>query len=255
MVKMKKVPDAIARNRAAAYAGEIGRRREKFCRDYATFKREALVYGSKLLEESVTAEGKSITCEKGCSFCCNLYVFTTLQEAECIVNYLYRHEAVLARFISAYPAWRRGIGSSGVKLPGIHRLIKKNLTKGLTDEEQRRFDADTSRYAARQIPCPFLIDNCCSVYEVRPFACGGVVAVTSPEMCAPDASGNNLADYRKLEVILEQEMPYFLKSRNPLHFGCLPELVNSLLTRGYAFLAETEWLEELDLKNDASRAA
>lgn len=244
---MDNISEAVARNRDAAYKGEIGRRRLQFCHDYTAYKHEALAHGAKLLREGVVAEGKSITCQQGCAFCCNLYVFTTLQEAEGIVYHLYQHEAALEHFVAAYPPWHRGLGLVGSKLPRIDRMIAKNLTTGLSGVEQNQLDADLNEYAGRQVPCPFLVDNCCSVYELRPFACAAVVAVTPPELCAPDASGTNLADYRKIEVKLDQEMPYFIKTRNPIIFGCLPAMANSLLERGYSFLAGIEGLEELDV--------
>lgn len=46
---------------------------------------------------------------------------------------------------------------------------------GLTLEEVRaRYltpDAETGRYITRELPCPFLDGNLCSIYEVRPAVC------------------------------------------------------------------------------------
>jgi hypothetical protein len=40
-------------------------------------------------------------------------------------------------------------------------------------------------------------------------------------------------------------MPYFMKTRNPVLFGCMPELVHQLLEKGYDFLSGIEGLEDL----------
>lgn len=34
-------------------------------------------------------------------------------------------------------------------------------------------DEDTGRYTTRELPCPFLKENLCSIYEVRPAVCAG----------------------------------------------------------------------------------
>jgi Fe-S-cluster containining protein len=48
---------------------------------------------------------------------------------------------------------------------------------GLTTEELRtRYltsDADSGKYITRELPCPFLEDNLCAIYEVRPAVCAG----------------------------------------------------------------------------------
>ena len=235
--------DPIALNRDVAYAGEIGRRRRQFCLDYTAYKKAALAQGENLLRQKIAAQGESISCKKGCAKCCILYVIATLQEAECITYFLYQHEAVLRHFIAAYRDWRRGLGLFEHKLPRLDQMIVKNLVGDLSAEEQERFNSDINDYTGRKVTCPFLVDNACSIYAVRPFVCASVVAVTPAEMCSWDSI--NQAKYLKIELKLDQEMPYFVRSRNPILLGCLPELVYRLLEQGYSFLAGIEGLEEL----------
>ncbi len=249
---MEGIPDTVARNRSTAYAGEIGRRRLQFCLDYTAYKQETLLRGAKLLREDAAASGESITCQKGCSYCCSLYVFATLQDAECIVYHLYRHESALKHFLSAYQLWRRKVAPIQDKLARIDRLTEKKSAQGLSDYEKNQFYADLNSYAGLGVPCPFLADNCCSVYDVRPFVCGALAAVTPPEMCSLNAASTTGPTYRKLEVKPEKDLPYFLTSRNGVIFSCLPELVNQLLERGYNFLAEIEWTEDLHFPKSLS---
>ena len=234
----------VTLNRNAAYTGEIGRRRRQFCLDYAAYKKTMLAQEDKFLRDKVAAEGETVSCKKGCSACCVLYVTASLQEAECITWYLYQHEAVLQHFLSAYRDWRRGLGTFADKVPLLDEMIVKNITGKLSAEEQERFDFNVNEYAGRKAPCPFLIDDACSIHEVRPFACGGVVAVTPAEWCSLGASSVNPARYLKIEINLDEEMPYFAKTRNPILIGSLPELVHVLLVQGYSFLAGIEGLEE-----------
>jgi Fe-S-cluster containining protein len=48
---------------------------------------------------------------------------------------------------------------------------------GLTVEELRtRYltsDADSGKYITRELPCPFLENNLCAIYDVRPAVCAG----------------------------------------------------------------------------------
>ena len=236
--------DPVTLNRDVAYAGEIGRRRQQFCLDYTAYKKEMLAEGENLLEGMAAAKGQTISCQKGCAKCCILYVFATLQEAECIVHYLYRHEAVLQHFLSAYRDWRRGLGVFENKLPRLERLIARNLYGELSTGEQERFSNDIDAYTSLNITCPFLLDDACSIYEVRPFVCAGVVAVTPAEKCLWGVSGVNKGEYHRLGFDLEKDMPYFVRPRDPIFFGCLPEMVHHLLEQGYSFLAGIEGLEE-----------
>lgn len=234
----------IELNRKAAYSGELGRRRLQFCLDYTAYKKAALAEGGKLLREGIAAEGETISCKRGCSTCCNLYVMASLPEAECITYHLYQDETLLRNFLAGYRTWRQKLGEFAQKMPRLEQLIARNLTGSLSGEEEKLFDSYIHEYAARRMPCPFLADNSCSIYEIRPFACASLVAVSPPEKCLPDANGINTAEYRKIEVKMDEDMPYFLKTRKVL-FGCFPELVNNLLVEGYSFLKRIEWDEDL----------
>jgi uncharacterized protein len=48
---------------------------------------------------------------------------------------------------------------------------------GITAEELRarylEVDREAAKYTTRELPCPFLRDNLCSIYDVRPAVCAG----------------------------------------------------------------------------------
>ena len=70
--------DPVVRNRSVAYTGDIGRRRQQFCLDYLTYKKDVMSYGQQFIRDKVAAEGEVISCKKGCGKCCILYVFANL---------------------------------------------------------------------------------------------------------------------------------------------------------------------------------
>ena len=237
-------PDPVTLNRKAAYAGETGRRRRQFCIDYTAYKKTGLAQAETMLKERAAAEGATLSCKKGCSYCCRVYVFATLQEAECISHYLYEHEDALNRFLEAYRGWRRGLGLFERKLARLGQALARSLAGELSGGEQARFQADIIEYAMRKVPCPFLAENACSIYEVRPFVCAAVAASTPPDWCSVDSESVGRAKHFKLEFNLENEMPYFMPTRSPIVFGCMPELVHNILSGGYCFLADVAGLGE-----------
>lgn len=237
--------DPITFNRKTAYTGDIGRRREQFCLDYSIYKKDVMSHGEQLVRNQVAGSGETITCRKGCGTCCILYVFANLQEAESITYYLYRHEDALNHFLSAYKTWRRSLGLFQNKMARLDQMIAKSLTGHMTTQEFERFQADVHAYTACKASCPFLCDNACSIYEVRPFVCASLVATTPVGLCQWDDPAANQAKYHRFGFPIESDMPYFIKPRNNIVFGCMPELVHRILEEGYSFLSSIEGLEQL----------
>ena len=237
--------DLISQNRTIAYVGDIGRRREQFCENYAAYKTQMISRGEQLIRDKVAAAGETISCREGCNKCCNLYVFANLQEAECIVNYLYRHDDALKHFLSAYGEWRKGLGGFRNKMDRLERMVGKSLTGRLAAQELERFQADIHAYTMCQLQCPFLRDGKCTIYEVRPFVCARLAATTPPEECQLEDPASNRAKYHKFAFKIEEDMPYFIQTRERIVSGCAPELVHRILEGGYSYLGSIAGLEEL----------
>lgn len=100
------------------------------------------------LQRAASAWSKPIekvaACRKGCAHCCHISVTISAVEA-----------AVIGRQVGVRPAQPR----KAVKLQSIQAL------QGALAEVQ----AISAR--AETTPCPFLVDNACSIYEARPMAC------------------------------------------------------------------------------------
>jgi len=98
-------PDGFSFNRTIAYKGSVGKLREAFCANYATVKKNIILDIERNHRQDAASLGKPISCSKGCSACCSLYIAASLQECECIVYYLYHHNETLRNFLRAYDAW------------------------------------------------------------------------------------------------------------------------------------------------------
>jgi Fe-S-cluster containining protein len=229
-------PDAYRVNRAIARVGEIGRFRSFFARQYAEFKERVIADIYNTQSQRVASQGKQITCRKGCIHCCKAYVFATLEEAECIVYYLYAHEDKLDDFLRNYrDAWSQNkVIQRGLPLRG--RVLEKVQSGQNADKEQELLDKYLVRYFKQEMRCPFLAaDDTCNIYPVRPYVCAGIVATTPAEHCAPGSDG---ADFCKVTIRQAVNMPYFLKKLDKEASGALPDIVHRLLERGYAALEE-----------------
>jgi hypothetical protein len=238
-------PDYIAFNRTLAYQGDVGRRREAFCIDYMTLKKVKIAEMEDRLKQKVTPSNKAISCSKGCGYCCNLFVDATLQECECIVYYLYQHQEVLRHFLYAFDDWRERI----LKIEDLYRSLDKlggKIAAGLANEEEKRtYCEECSTYARAGISCPFLAEGACSIYEVRPYVCAGLIATTPQEWCNPSHPRNAQVQHFNIRLELSMDMPYFAKPKSNYIFSSMPPLVHRILDEGYDALSSVPGLEKL----------
>ena len=118
--------------------------------------------------------GKTVSCQKGCAACCRMLVPISAPEA-----------LALARTMDRLDQSERNRLLAQLDL-AHQRLAKAGLLKQLTSlAESEHPDTDEAieplnrAYYALRMPCPFLADEVCSIYEDRPAACREL-AVTSP---------------------------------------------------------------------------
>ena len=253
--KKEQSGDAITRARQAAYTGELGRRRESFCRDYISYK-EAAIAGmvSGLRQEAVKARGE-ITCGRGCTPCCHVYVVASLQECEAIVYYLYRHAVALQHFVAAHQTWRAEVEKIRDTFFEISRLQQKRMSHENSPQDDEAFNAELIKYSALNLPCPFLKNGVCSIYGVRPYVCAGLVSTTPGEWCRPGHAEHNRIKLLKAEVALDRDMPYFANPGGKVSLTNMPALVYEILRYGWDFLARVpgqEYLREA-ISNDMER--
>jgi Fe-S-cluster containining protein len=231
-------------NKEIAYKGVIGRMREDFCIRYTNYKLKMIAEIEKYLINKTSKQGESITCRKGCFFCCSQYVSASLQDIEVIVYFLYHHEAIMQNYLIAYPRWRAEVKKNETLFQSIGKAYNEMTDSGFSLEKQGNFMVLSAQYLKLNIACPFLHNDICSIYEVRPTACASVVATTPSEWCSP-------ANTQKCKVYmaptkLTKEMFDFYRNIGSYIFLPAPLGVYELIQNGYIWLSNIPGLKGLD---------
>jgi Fe-S-cluster containining protein len=130
---------------------------------------------------AVEGSGELISCRKGCGACCRNLVAISEVEARRLREVIEglpepRRSAVRALFAEA----RQRLERAGL-LETLHQAGR------WTDEA---YTAMARNYFRQGIPCPFLEEEACSIYEERPITCREYLVTSPPELCAsPDSKG------------------------------------------------------------------
>jgi len=123
-------------------------------------------------------EGRRATCRAGCGSCCCQMVPLAIPEA-----------FFLRDVVATLPADRRR-----VILKRYDCIVSELENNGLyahimdpenTDEDYQKIALE---YFYLRLPCPFLEQNHCSIYPMRPMACREYHVTTPPEWCADPRS-------------------------------------------------------------------
>lgn len=133
--------------------------------------------------EKVHAGGESISCKKGCTWCCHHLVPVSPAEA-----------VRLAEVVEAMPKERR----RAVK-KRFEKAVRRMEEVGLLDARAGRgraalqstktgaaeaWEDASRRYFEAGIPCPFLENEACSIYSERPMICREYHVTTPASLCA-----------------------------------------------------------------------
>jgi hypothetical protein len=230
-------PDSFVISKEIAYKGNIGRQRRSFCLEYMAEKKANLEYLQTSLKKKIEDEGKTITCKEGCSFCCALYVEANPQECELIVYYLYQHDNILSGYLGRYPSWRNKIKQNGDLHKRCGSYWNKDL-KGMKREGVLEIREgcikENERYRLQDLPCPFLVNNLCSIYEVRPYTCAVYVSTSPPQWC--DIASQKKPALRNVmspEIMFDRSF-YYKKLETPV-VTCMPIAVYEILKSGPSY--------------------
>lgn len=122
--------------------------------------------------------GKTPSCHKGCAACCRMPVPLSAPEAFAL------RECVRAR--STDQQDRISAWFADTKSQLLSHGLWQRLSELCNASEQPNDDAleDLNReYYALRIPCPFLEEEVCTIYEERPAACRELLVTSLPERC------------------------------------------------------------------------
>jgi len=231
-------------NKEIAYKSNIGKKRKAFCIKYIEQKGEIL---EKIRAEQlkvVSKNGETISCHSGCSHCCLAYMLATLQECEAIVYYLYRNEVALSTFLDNYMNWREKLRQNGDIFKECGQLWQNSINPGASKEAQTVLQESENRYRKQNIYCPFLQDDLCLIYEVRPFTCAGLVATTPPYWCNPSGPNKPKVYVFKTPKLIDNS--FYYKEIKGWILAFMPLVVYGILKDGYKLLSNIPGLEGLE---------
>jgi Fe-S-cluster containining protein len=130
---------------------------------------------TRLAAAAAEGDGKGITCRKGCSACCRQMVLVSHPEARSLAALVNsfpepRKLAVLERFRAA----RERMAKTN---------IPEQVVSGSFPSREALIDLGL-RYFHLGIPCPFLEEDACSIYEHRPVKCREYLVTSPAEECS-----------------------------------------------------------------------
>lgn len=172
--------------------------------EYKTVHNTHIVTGQNDYAESI---GKKITCEKKCSLCCLEFIAARIEECDAIATYLYFNPGLMHKFLLNYQAWHDAITSESNILNKVSNAYK-NAFETLTDEDKKLFESFALEYAKKYAPCPFLEDDLCMIYPIRPYTCSTYAVLSDKKYCAPNLPEEAYIEH-KLKVKSEKNPLYF----------------------------------------------
>jgi len=127
-------------------------------------------------------EGKTISCQRGCTHCCRQLVPVAPVEAKRLAEVVSalsdkQRAATLERFARAIKTLEAASLVSAKPIHGRRVMISKET------DAMAAWNDVSRRYYDLRIDCPFLEDDSCIIYDERPLACREYNAVTSPSLC------------------------------------------------------------------------
>jgi Fe-S-cluster containining protein len=130
---------------------------------------------SRRIEES---DGR-IACRKGCDACCSYLIPISPAEAYRIRDTIFKLPQTEQRtlFRSCQHTMRQ--------------LVDHKIPTALfspTQEHEKRLEILSDWYREMKLPCPFLVNHSCCIYEFRPLACREYFVTSHPSKCLPEST-------------------------------------------------------------------
>jgi Fe-S-cluster containining protein len=189
---------------------------------------------AQALEEARSTEtGKVRSCHKGCAACCRMLVPLAVPEAFALRDHIHslpdeRRQRITERLAQT----KTQLLSKGL----WHRLLA--LGETIQPPDDLALEPLNRDYYALRVPCPFLEDEACTIYDERPAACRELLVTTPAEWCD---------DYVK-NPVEEIQPPVRIGTILGLLWGELSKTPPRLIPLPIA----VEWAEQHRLENQPS---
>jgi len=225
-----------------AYQGKIGQQREAFCIEFIRQKKESYKRIQNEIFAQIKIKDERVTCHKGCSACCVLYIEASIQESEAITYYLYQKPDILSGFLDRYDFWRHRMRLLGNPFSRCEKILHAQREEEINGIDRQTL-LDTLRlYHSQNIPCPFLCDSICSIYDVRPYVCANHYVTTPSEWCQavnwcnpefPDRPTIYMTDIDEIN-----DLTFYSRNLNKPAIGFVPTTVYYILTEGLTYITK-----------------
>lgn len=134
----------------------------------------------------VRQTGQTVSCHKGCAACCRMLVPISAPEAFALAQTIERLEQPERdRLLAKLDLAQQQLARAGV-LKQLSALAESS--DPISDEA---IEPVNRAYYALRMPCPFLENEACNIYEDRPAACREL-AVTSPSNDCQDMTSRSI---------------------------------------------------------------
>ena len=232
-----------------AYKGKLGRLRHKFCEEFIKEKNSDLANIARAQKEYEGINNVTISCRKSCIKCCAHFIGGSLQECEAVVFFLYSHKESMEKFIKQYSTWRQVVSLNEHLFRSVAESYRQMVISGYKEDVYEHHKHLTQAYLHLDIPCPFLWNRQCMIYEVRPYGCASLFSDEKIVDCTKGCSPSS-----QMSVTSQcLEKSYFYGEKTNIILSCVPVMVYQILKNGVAFLATIPGLKKMeqDFLNDA----
>ncbi|MCP9452582.1 MAG: YkgJ family cysteine cluster protein [Nitrospira sp.] len=138
----------------------------------------------RLEEARAAAGGRLRSCTKGCAACCRMLVPLSPPEAFRLMDHVRRWPVEQQEHLAV----RLEATKSALVAHGIWQRLLDVAESEQPPNDEELAPLNEAYYSLR-IPCPFLEENTCSVYEERPSACRELLVTSPPVNCNDMVSG------------------------------------------------------------------
>jgi Fe-S-cluster containining protein len=129
------------------------------------------------------AAGRHVSCKAGCGACCRQLVPISIFEAEALAAWVRTlPEPEQQELAQRFDKTLRTLAASGI----LERLVKTG--QEVWDPETEAHQRLSIDYHYQRVPCPFLVDESCSIHPIRPLICREYLVTSSPEHCVDPAT-------------------------------------------------------------------
>ncbi len=153
--------------------------------DFISIYESFLAHFDQYREEVTRDYNKSVTCKKGCTYCCYHWVEDVYSfEVEIIADYIKKHlsekiELIIDKFLE-----------DEKHLINLNDIMEEKLSERKSEKEIEEIDTTDlllSSFYQLKRPCAFLAeDRICNIYNVRPLTCRGYISFSDPQLCSPE---------------------------------------------------------------------